>query len=107
MSTKKVTPKTQEPKAKYNIGQHVFTISYHKSKPEELVEVEIVERIKREYPEKDFIGKKIGTRISYEYFVKSPVVIPFIPNNLKEYELYPSFFEAAKVFAKSFLVTLK
>lgn len=100
---KTVTPPPTEPKPKYNIGQTVYAIIYHKTKPEELLEVEIVTVVERRYAELDYLGKKTGTGFNFSYSVRTKTSAMI----LMEAEIHPSFFEAAKVFAKAFLVLLK
>ena|ERR1700722_8535165 len=100
---KKVTPKVPDQKPKYAIGQKVFAITYHKGKPEEIWEVLITNRIAREHEEKDLLGKKTGIGVSFSY-VGTTLMAPL---NLMETEIYPSFVEAAKYFAKGFLFLLK
>jgi hypothetical protein len=101
--TKKPSSPTAH-KPKYEVGQSVFYISYHKGKPEELTEFRIVARTTREYDVK-FPGEKTRKEIHFTYEVYSPSLIP--GHDIAESLLYPSFFEAAKVFAKAFLKTLK
>ena len=104
MSTKKkVAPKAAERKPKYNIGQKGFAITYHKGKPEEVWEVEVVSCVAREYEEKDFLGKKTGIGISYSYMGRTGTSVM----NLMECEIFHNFGEAAKEFAKAFLFLLK
>jgi hypothetical protein len=105
MSSKKksATQKAPESKPRYALGQKVCFIFYHKGKPEEIVEGIVVSRTRREYEEKDFLGKRAGIGISYSYMLRTSGV----PVDAFEKELYPSFFECAKVFAKSFLTLLK
>ena len=106
MSSKKKStiPSKQESRmAKYSIGQIVYTIIYHKTKPEELLEVEIVTVVERRYAEVDYLGKKTGTGFNFSYSVRTKTSAMI----LMEAEIHPSFFEAAKVFAKAFLVLLK
>jgi hypothetical protein len=102
-TAKKSTPKSADPKFKYSVGQRVFTIVYHKGKPEELLEGEIIDRVSREYTEKDHLGKKTGTGVCFTYLVRTSLEC----TSLYETEIYPAFVEAAKVFAKAFLVLLK
>ena len=107
-SKKKVTQKASEPKPKYNIGQRAFALSYHKGKPEEIFEIEITDRFRRESPLRDFLGKKIGTQTTYSYHTKTPPTFDALPyGSLSENELYPSFVEVAKAFSQRFLTRLK
>jgi hypothetical protein len=104
MSTKKkATPKPFEAKPKYNNRQIVHFITYHNGKPECLYEGEIVARKTREVNMQNSFGKAAGTIIAFSYSVDYSQG----EKELMEAEIYPSFFEAAKVFAKSFLFLLK
>src|SRR5277367_786223 len=93
---KKTATKVQESKPKYNVGQKVFTIYYHKGMPEELLETEIVSRTKREYREENYLGRGTTLGASFTYTCKTSSV----PAILKEEEVYPNYTEAAKVFSK-------
>lgn len=104
MSSKnKPTPKAVGHRPRYSLGQKAYFIFYHKAKPEEIVEGIITTRTSTEYEQKDYMGKRTGIGTTYAYFLKTSGV----PVEAFEQELYPSFFEAAKVFAKSFLTLLK
>jgi hypothetical protein len=105
MSTKKSTIpqpflKTRdEPRATYKVGQKVYVISYHKGRPEELLEGEVVCVIARQY----IVGNGTATESSYAYTIRTYSV----PVNEEESKVYPNYTEAAKVFAKAFLYLLK
>jgi hypothetical protein len=103
--TKKKSPaKPSEPKPRYNIGQKAFTITYHKGKPEELLEVKVETRSTREYDEKEASGKKIGEIVSYSYACFDHT---FAFHMIPEESLYPSFQSAANKFAEAFTHLLK
>ena len=102
-SKKKVTQKAQ-PVPKYKNRQRVYFISYHNGKPEYLNEGEILSRNTREFSVTDSLGKPSGTITAISYSIMD---YNACERNLMESELYPSFFEAAKVFAKGFLFLLK
>jgi hypothetical protein len=103
MSTKKkaTAPKTPEPK--YAIDQLVYTIVRHKGKAEEIIQIKVLARSKREIALRDMSGKKVGTESHFSYYAIKP---DGFTQDFPEVLLYPSFFEAAKVFAKEFLKLL-
>jgi hypothetical protein len=103
-SKKKAVAKTPEPKPKYAVGQKVFYISYHRGKPEELTEAKIIKRITSENDELDFLGKKWGVSVHFEYSAFTAIGSQI---QCSELMLYPTFQKAAEVFAKSFLTLLK
>jgi hypothetical protein len=104
ITKKKVTPKAVEPKYRYAIDQKVFTIVNHKGRPEELLEVKILARSKREIALRDMAGKRVGTDTIFSYYVIKP---DGFTGDLWEVQLYPNYVEAAKAFAKGFLFLLK
>jgi hypothetical protein len=103
-SKKKTTTQKAQPVPKYKNRQRVYFISYHNGKPEYVNEVEILSRNIREYSVTDSLGKPSGTVTAISYSV---IDYDQRERNLMESELFPSFFEAAKVFAKGFLFLLK
>lgn len=102
-SKKKTIVKASDPKAKYRVSQKVFAITYHKEKPEEIWEVEIIDVLTSEYVLTDQ-GKKIGTGISFSYTGQPKTLFPM---RLMEAEIYQNYQEAAKVFSKAFTHMLK
>jgi hypothetical protein len=103
MSAKKITTaKVAEPNPKYVLNQKVFIIKYHKDKPEELIECKVWGRGYREIPILEY-GKTIGTQKDFYYDVTFP---DGTAHNFAEEDVYPSYTEAARVFAKAFLITL-
>ena len=106
MSTakKKSAPKVIPPTAKYNVGQKLFIITSHKGKPEELNEVKVFAVKSRKIPATDYLDKVVGTQTHFTYAVDYPS-----GKREDEFEssLYPNYTDAAKVFAKSFLLLLK
>ena len=104
MSTKKkAVAKTPEPKALYSVNQKVFTIAYHKGIPEQLIEAKVW-AVKSSKTAVFEYGKVIGSKTQYSYVLTLP---DGMAQEQPEFSIYPSFFEAAKVFAKSFLTLLK
>lgn len=103
MSIKKTTKPTHKPLALYKNGQKVWTISYHRGKPDQLLEGVIKRVNSAEYVPEDELGKAKSPIISFSYKVATS---PFWLD-LMEAELYPNFVEAAKVFAKHFVVLVK
>jgi hypothetical protein len=85
--------------AKYKVGQRVYTIDYHKTIPEEIIEGVVEAVITKEIG----LGKNGLTETTYGYNIKNA---PF-PFTEDEEKAYPNFTEAAKVFAKTFLKPLK
>jgi hypothetical protein len=108
MSKKKTTipqpfKKYPEATAKYKIGQKVFVIHYYKGIADELIEG-IVECVTtREYALISPLGKSNTVEYSYQYTIKTGGV----PVMEMEEKVYPNYTEAAKVFAKGFLLLLK
>lgn len=98
--SKKVAP---EPKAKYAVNGRVFVISYHKEIPEELIECKVYAVRSRKTSTWEW-GKAIGTSVEFSYDLS---MANGLAQNFDEGKIYPSYFEAAKVFAKPFLTLLK
>jgi hypothetical protein len=100
MSTKKkTTPKSPEPK--YKLSQRLYTIIFHKGRPEEIWEVKVLSRKSYEEMMVTPTGHNIGKSILFSYILLTP------DSGHKEiYEelLYPSFQQAANKFAEAFLV---
>jgi hypothetical protein len=111
MSTsKKKTPiKAPEAKAKYSNGATVFYIIYHRGKPEEIAECKVTAQHTSRTKQKDFLGKVGADDVYFSYTLDMPpgASLYVIGRNLPERDLYPNFTEAAKVFAKAFLLLLK
>jgi hypothetical protein len=111
MNTKKktTTPKAIEPKPKYAVGATVYYITYHKGKPEELIECKITGQHTSRTKENDFLGKPGPMEVYFSYTIDIPTVALtyLIGRNVSERDLYANFTEAAKVFAKAFLFLLK
>ena len=103
MSSKKKQPATVVPKPKYAIGQHLYTITFHKGRPEEMFECKVVARLSREYKSQKMPGRidPAETWFSYDVITEDSFM------TLTEGLLYPSFAAAAQVFAKPFLKPLK
>lgn len=97
-SKKKVIQKA--PAAKFKLSQRLYTIVYHKSKPEEIWEVKVGEKIQFEGKFDYIIGpNKVFVSYNYKCLTPNGTVTEFI-----ESSLYPSFQQAANAFAKAFLV---
>jgi hypothetical protein len=92
--------KYPEVQPKYQIDQKVFTVTYHKGKPEELLEVKIRTRSSREIAIKDTAGKILTTKTAFSYYVVKP---DGFTEDIHEVQLYPNYTEGAKAFAKGFL----
>jgi hypothetical protein len=109
MSSKsKKQPATVVPKPRYAIGQRVFIITDHRAIPENIFEAKVVARSAHEYKLSTIPGEKSETRITFGYELHSDSDLwrsrfGAVP----ESDLYPSYTEAAKVFAKAFLKPLK
>lgn len=104
-ATKSVKP--SEPKPKYNIGQKGWAFTYHRGKPEEILEVKIESIHMLKFERADAIGKKAEAYVDYSYTVKvhNPLAFPY--NQLGENSIYPSFQSAANIFAQAFTTLLK
>jgi hypothetical protein len=105
--TKKTASKPVEPKPKYKIGDRVFYISYHKGKPEEIFQVKITGRDRRENELVDGSGKKTAA-IRYTYsWAAATISFLSVPPTLDEGSIHPSFQSAAHKFAEPFTTLLK
>jgi hypothetical protein len=99
MKKKKTT--TPEPKPKYSLGQKLFTITYHKGKPENIFEVKVQRRTKIEQRHEFMTGEnKNKIFVSFDYFCSTPDG----SRTYFEAELIPSFQQAANKFAEAFFV---
>jgi hypothetical protein len=96
--------KTVDPRPKYSLGQKVYYISFHKGMPENLFQVKVIKRNSTEYWSGSSSDLKPTLKHYFLYDLFSEVLEA---KDIYEERLYPSFFEAAKVFAKSFLTLLK
>lgn len=104
MSTKKkAVTKTPEPKARYENGNRVFILCYVFSGPGLILEGEVTRSDSFKHPIKSENGKIIGNEIFFSYIIQTAKGA----FEVNQFQVYPSFFEAAKVFAKSFLTLLK
>ena len=104
---KTVTPPPTEPKPKYSIGQKMFLITYHRGLPENILEVKITGRSSWECKIFGMPGDKTESAMTFSYeFHCDSGLYTSIPR-VEESGLYPNYAEAAKVFAKAFLVLLK
>jgi len=99
MSSKKKTPTT--PKPKYTIGQRLFTLTFHRERPEEIWETKVIARKTYETKVPSITGGKTEFGIYFSYTVLTP---DSGHKELYEEELYPSFQSAANKFAEAFLV---
>lgn len=105
MSTKKkTTAKTAAPAAKYKNGQKCYFISYHRGKPEELVECKINGVSSLEVVPTDELGKAMGPIISFAYRVDAATGFKY---DKMQGELFGSFIDAAKAFTAPHLILLK
>jgi hypothetical protein len=102
MSKKKPSTPTA-PKYKYGFGARPYYISYHRGKPEELIEVKIIGRDAREFKSQKDPSQPATLQTIFSYEVLTPDSFMTLTEGL----LYPSYVEAAKVFAKAFLKPLK
>lgn len=84
---KKVSIKTAEPKPLYEIDQIVYTISYHRGNPEELLQVKIRTRASKEIALRDLSGKRLATEKAFSYSVIKPN--GFL-EDIHEIQLYPA-----------------
>jgi hypothetical protein len=97
-SKKKVTK--SEPKFRYNIGQKLFVLTFHKGAPENIWEVVICARINRETKQYGIpVTKNTITFLSYDCLTPQSGLTIY-----DESELHPSFQSAANKFAEAFLV---
>jgi hypothetical protein len=102
--SKKPKPSTHTaPKYRYSIGSRPYYISYHRGKPEDLLECKVIGRDAREYKSQTMPGQPATLQTIFSYEVLTPDSFMTLPEGL----LYPSYVEAAKVFAKAFLKDLK
>ena len=100
MSSKKKTT-TPEPKPKYKLGQRLYTIIFHRDRPEEIWELKVLAKKSYEEIVVSPTGHNIGKALQFSYILLTP------DSGHKEvYEdlLYPSFQQAANKFAEAFLV---
>lgn len=102
MSTRKRKP--AQPQPIYSVGQKVFTLMYHKGKPEEITEAKVFAVKSRKIADKDYLGKAVGTKTEFTYSLQFP---DGLADDKHEVSLYPSFIKAAEVFGKSFLTLFK
>ena len=109
MSSKsKKQPATAVPKPKYQFGQRVFIISYHRAIPENIFEAKVKSRTAHEYKLVAIPGEKSETATIFRYELEADSsLFMYQISSANELDLHPSFTEAAKVFAKSFLKPLK
>jgi hypothetical protein len=105
MSTtkKKTVAKATEPKARYENGNRVFICCYVFSGPGLILEGEVRRSDAIKHPMISDNGKIVGSETFFSYIINTAKG----EFEVHESNVYPSFFEAAKVFAKSFLVLLK
>lgn len=96
--------KTADPKPLYSVEQKVFTITYHKGRPEEIAQVRIYAVKSRKVSDKDDLGKTVGTKIDFSYSLQFP---DRLAEDRYETVLYPNFQKAAEAFAKAFLTIFK
>jgi hypothetical protein len=97
-SKKKVTK--PEPKFRYNIGQKLFVLAFHKGMPENIWEVVICARINRETKQYGIPVQKTSlTFLSYDCSTPQGGMAIYA-----ESQLHPSFQSAANKFAEAFLV---
>lgn len=96
-----------EPKPKYNIGQKVFLITYHRGLPENIFEVKITGRSTWEHKLLGIPGEKNEFATAFRYGFHCDSGLYTSVASADESTLYQNFAEAAKVFAKAFLVLLK
>jgi hypothetical protein len=97
---RKTKAKAPEPKAKYSLGQKLFTIAYHKGRPENILEVKVSRRTKTELNCDYLIGRTKEVIVSFDYFCSTPDGC----KTFLETELIPSFQQAASKFAEIFLI---
>jgi len=92
--------KVPEPKFRYNIGQKLFVITYHKGQPENIWEVKVTSRSRREIIRHSVPAtKETMTFISYHCLTPDGGA-----QSYDESFPFPSFQQAAVKFAESFLV---
>jgi hypothetical protein len=99
-SQKKKVTKAPEPKFRYNIGQKLFVLTFHKGMPENILEVVICARINRETKQYGIpVQKTTLTFLSYDCLTPQSGMVKY-----DESQLHPSFQQAANKFAEAFLV---
>jgi hypothetical protein len=104
MSSKTKKPSSPTvPKARYSNGNKVFILCYAFAGPGLILEGEIGLVDTVDYPIVNEYGKVTGKQIDFSYFVQTA----HGTFDVLEKEAYPSYVEAAKVFAKAFLKPLK
>jgi hypothetical protein len=104
MSSKNKKPSiTTMLKARYSNGNKVFILCYAFAGPGLILEGEIGLVTTADYPVVNEYGKTTGKQTDYSYLVQTDHGI----FDKIEGEVYPSFVEAAKIFAKAFLKPLK
>jgi hypothetical protein len=103
MSSKKKSSAPVAIGPKYKIGQKVYVLIYHRGIPEELIEGTVECVTTSEYAVLSPLGKSSIVESSYAYTIKG-FRVPVIE---QEASVYPNYTEAAKVFAKAFLLLLK
>ena len=92
--------KVPEPKFRYNIGQKLFVVTYHKGQPENIWEVSVCARINRETKQYGLpVTKTTLTFLSYDCLPPQGGMAIY-----SESQLHPSFQSAANKFAEAFLV---
>jgi len=101
-SKKKVT-KPVEAKARYNNGNKVFIISWAFTQTGQIFEGEVRRVITTKDPIISENGRITGSQTLYSYLLYTQRGELEVPQD----SIYPSFVEAAKVFAKGFLFSLK
>jgi hypothetical protein len=99
--SKTILKKSPEPKPKYNLGQKLYTITFHKGKAENIVEVMVRSVRATKIAMVNDIGKNAGTITTFSYGVTRPDIAV---TELWEIELYPSFQSVANKFAEAFLI---
>lgn len=101
---KKSTLKPADPKPKYNVGNRLYFISYRSPQRPVIMQGEVSNAKTEKVPLKDATSGKITGTYTYLTYEMDTA---FGPWEVDETDLIPSFVEAAKTLAKSYLHLIK